>query len=206
MLREQFLQSFFNLLYTRLAWAYDLVAWTVSAGQWYRWVEAVLPFIEHGPVLEVGCGRGRLLRPIARLGYSVVAVDSSQQMVRYATEHSSQLVLCGNGQFLPFKYGHFATLITTFPAPYIIQRQTQEEFARVVQVAGLWLWIDAPALEPSFGNLLPNIITRLAKGSSSVQSTIPLLAQERSGGLWSVHRRRLRVGQTSVILRLARRL
>lgn len=206
MLREQVLHTFFNLLYTRLAWAYDLVAWAVSAGQWYHWVKAVLPFIEDGPVLDVGCGRGHLLRPIAQLGYSVVGLDSSAQMVCHARVHSGQEVLRGDGQFLPFKDGHFATLITTFPAPYIIERQTQEEFARVVQVGGLWLWIDAPALKPNFAHLLPNIITRLAKGSSSVQSTIPLLAQERTGGLWAVHQRQLRVGQTTVMLRLAQRL
>ncbi|HLQ60087.1 MAG TPA: class I SAM-dependent methyltransferase, partial [Gemmatimonadales bacterium] len=34
-----------------------------------------------GTVLEVGCGTGRILLPIARAGCSIVGVDSSRQML-----------------------------------------------------------------------------------------------------------------------------
>lgn len=34
-----------------------------------------------GPVLEVGCGTGRILIPIARAGTTIVGLDSSQQML-----------------------------------------------------------------------------------------------------------------------------
>lgn len=34
-----------------------------------------------GPVLELGCGTGRILLPLARAGHTVVGLDSSQQML-----------------------------------------------------------------------------------------------------------------------------
>ena len=204
MIRDKFLFHVFNLLYTRLAWAYDLVAWIVSAGQWYRWVEAALSFIEAGPVLEVGCGRGRLLQPIAELGYSVVGVDWTMQMARHAGRISQQPVLRADGRTLPFPDAYFGTLITTFPAPYILERQTQREFARVIRPGGLWLWVDAPAFEPVVMTALARFITQAAY-SVQEQSYPFFLAAERNGGLWLVHMERVVIGQTTVAVRVARR-
>jgi ubiquinone/menaquinone biosynthesis C-methylase UbiE len=39
-----------------------------------------------GPVLELGCGSGRLLLPLARAGYSVTGLDNSQAMLARARE------------------------------------------------------------------------------------------------------------------------
>lgn len=39
-----------------------------------------------GPVLEVGCGTGRVTLPIARSGVSVVGIDCSEAMLRQASE------------------------------------------------------------------------------------------------------------------------
>ncbi|MBP6016308.1 MAG: class I SAM-dependent methyltransferase [Candidatus Promineofilum sp.] len=37
-----------------------------------------------GPVLEIGCGSGRLLVPLARAGYTVTGIDSSPEMLAQA--------------------------------------------------------------------------------------------------------------------------
>ena len=34
-----------------------------------------------GPILEVACGSGRLLLPLARVGYELVGLDSSEPML-----------------------------------------------------------------------------------------------------------------------------
>lgn len=39
-----------------------------------------------GPLLELGCGTGRLLVPLARAGYAVTGVDLSPEMLRRARE------------------------------------------------------------------------------------------------------------------------
>jgi SAM-dependent methyltransferase len=40
-----------------------------------------------GPLLELGCGTGRLLLPLARAGYSVTGLDSSPAMLAIAHAH-----------------------------------------------------------------------------------------------------------------------
>jgi SAM-dependent methyltransferase len=207
MLRRSLLLQFFELLYTRLAWSYDIVAWLVSAGHWYRWGRAALPFIEEGPVLEVGCGRGRLLHPIANLGHRVLGVDRSLTMARYAAT-SGEPVLCASGQQLPIPAGAVGTLITIFPAPYVIDPETQREFARVVKPGGLWLWVDAPALDPAATTLLARGVTALADGRSDAHTlkARALLNEDRSGGLWQVDCRRVPIGPTTVAVRIARRI
>ena len=67
-MRRSLLQLFFDQLYTRLAWGYDGVAALVSGGQWYEWGAAALDYVELDPVLEGGCGRGRLLPRLAAAG------------------------------------------------------------------------------------------------------------------------------------------
>src|SRR4029450_11223347 len=49
-------------------------------------IELYLQFVESAgdPVLELGCGTGRILRQIARPGYSVTGVDSSPEMLAFA--------------------------------------------------------------------------------------------------------------------------
>lgn len=40
-----------------------------------------------GPVLEIGCGTGRILLPIARAGTTIVGLDGSTQMLERCREH-----------------------------------------------------------------------------------------------------------------------
>ncbi len=205
-MRRTLLQRFFGLLYTRLAWGYDVVAWLASAGHWYRWVEAAIPIVNTGPVLEVGCGRGRLLRPLAERGHQVTGVDYSGEMARHAAQESGQPVLQGDGRVLPFRDGQFATLVTTFPAPYVLEGETQREFARVVRPGGLWLWVDAPALNSTASTALARLVMRAAEGKASDDEVTRHLSQDRSDGLWSVRMERVSVGPTTVAVRIARRM
>jgi SAM-dependent methyltransferase len=46
-----------------------------------------------GPVLELACGTGRLLAPLASAGLAVTGVDSSETMLRRATERLARLGL-----------------------------------------------------------------------------------------------------------------
>ena len=45
-----------------------------------------------GPVLEIGCGTGRVSIPLAEAGFEVVGVDRSASMLRIAEEHRAALV------------------------------------------------------------------------------------------------------------------
>lgn len=197
------LQTLFTLLYTRFAWAYNYVAWLASAGYWYRWVNVCLPYIQEGKVLELGCGRGYLLKEITAKGYEVIGVDYAEEMCHYAHAQSGQPVLRADGRTLPFPDGTFQTVITTFPAPYIAEESTQRELARLVKEGGQWLWVDVPMLNLGGDTWLSWLVNRLTYGV--VPPIPPMFARDATGGLWNVTIERVVVGNTSIAVRRARK-
>lgn len=74
-----------------------------------------------GPVLELGCGTGRISVPLARAGVTLVGIDRSQPMLaraeerrRRATLSGSLALVRGDIRALPFRSGAFQTVL----APY----------------------------------------------------------------------------------------
>src|SRR5215216_2119126 len=78
------LRFFFYLLYHPFAFAYDLVAATVSLGRWNSWVLSVVPFIEGNRILEIGHGPGHLQRLLLNRKLLAVGIDESAPMGRLA--------------------------------------------------------------------------------------------------------------------------
>jgi ubiquinone/menaquinone biosynthesis C-methylase UbiE len=117
---------------------------------------------EGGPVLELGCGTGRLTTPVARTGVPVVGVDRSRPMLAFARRRGRRLsaanrprLVLGDIRKLPFPKGHFSVVM----APYgMLQSLTKErdlaatlvEAARVLRkgaTLGIDLVPDLPAWE-----------------------------------------------------------
>jgi SAM-dependent methyltransferase len=76
-------QSFNPTMYSLLARYYDLenAAFTEDLEFWIELAE------EHGsPVLELGCGTGRVLLPLAQRGFAVTGVDNSPEMLARLNE------------------------------------------------------------------------------------------------------------------------
>jgi SAM-dependent methyltransferase len=76
---------------------------------------------EAGPVLELGCGTGRLTMPVARTGVGVVGVDRSRPMLAFARQRARRLpkrqrprLAIGDIRALPFPGGQFSVVM----APY----------------------------------------------------------------------------------------
>jgi ubiquinone/menaquinone biosynthesis C-methylase UbiE len=81
-----------------------------------------------GPVLELGCGTGRVTRPLARAGIDVVGIDRSAPMLERAHRHRSRSrgrqarLVRGDIRALPFQARSFAMVL----APYgILQSLTK---------------------------------------------------------------------------------
>jgi len=66
-----------------------------------------------GPVLELGCGTGRVTAPVARAGVDIVGIDRSAPMLDRARARSLRLIR-GDIRSLPFQTGGFAAVL----APY----------------------------------------------------------------------------------------
>jgi ubiquinone/menaquinone biosynthesis C-methylase UbiE len=156
------LRFFFRLLYHPFAFAYDLVAATVSLGRWKDWIMEVVPFLSGTRILEIGYGPGHLQRFLLSRNLTVVGVDESAQMgclakrradayfhsqnIRLQTEQSKPSpqyhayaqsnLTRGLAQELPFAESAFDSVISTFPAEYIFDPHTLTEAHRVLTDAG----------------------------------------------------------------------
>lgn len=135
---------FLAWLYTRGAWAYDLVAGLVSLGRWNAWVRGMALWPEAEPgmwVLELGFGPGYLQAELARQGFRAAGVDLSPYMARRARRHLQarhlpvRLVLA-RAQGLPFPDETFHRVVATFPTEYILDPHTLREVARVLRPGG----------------------------------------------------------------------
>ena len=137
-LLQRFMHLFFHLLYHSFAFTYDLVAATVSFGDWKNWVYRILPFIKGTRLLELGHGPGHLQRLLLNRGLVAAAIDESTQMGRIAKRRlgSSHRLTRGLTRSLPYQSGIFDTIISTFPTSYIFQEETLSEVQRCLSDGG----------------------------------------------------------------------
>jgi SAM-dependent methyltransferase len=157
----------YHLLYHQLAFAYDPVAWIVSAGEWADWRRCVLPYLRSGPVLEIAHGTGTLSLDMADHGYAVTAIDLSPEMGRIASGKKrkwlaqkrpgshlpveARLVRAAVGpaliradvRRLPFRADHFSSAVATFPADFLFQPEAAREVHRALAPGGRWIIVPA---------------------------------------------------------------
>ena len=139
-----------HLLYTRFAWAYDLVAALVSRGRWWDWVLSAVDYLPGPMVLETGPGTGHLQRALSKRGLRSVALEPSWQMIlRFNRVKDSIELVNGYAQFIPFKSATFNQVVATFPTNYIIDPRSLAEIHRILAPGGLLViipvaWITGP--------------------------------------------------------------
>ena len=142
------IRTFFRLLYHEMAWTYDLVAWLVSFGQWKAWGRAAIPRLRGQRILELAHGPGHLLVAMRDAGLAPVGLDLSPQMGRLARERLRRMDRKGDtlraisplvrarAQAMPFRSGAFDSIVSTFPAEFIVEPATLKEIARVMKQEG----------------------------------------------------------------------
>ena len=74
------MRVFFYQLYHKYAWIYDIVAASVSLGNWRDWIVNVVPYLPGPRVLELGHGPGHLLQRLCENGIQVYGIDESPTM------------------------------------------------------------------------------------------------------------------------------
>lgn len=112
---------------------------------------APLPAAGGAPVLDLGCGDGRHLEPLAAAGLAVVGLDLSAPLLRAARSRPGPLPLVrGDMRNLPFGDGRFAAVLSLFTAfgyfgPDGGDREMVAGIARVLAPGGHWFldYLDA---------------------------------------------------------------
>jgi ubiquinone/menaquinone biosynthesis C-methylase UbiE len=140
-LRRTSLRLFFRLLYNEFAWAYDLVAWLASLGQWNAWGQTAIAHLSGERVLDLGHGPGHLLVALSRRGVSPVGLDLSPHMGRQAYRRVRRAgrtvpLLQGRAQALPFRAASLDSVVSAFPAEFIVDPSTVREVIRVLRPGG----------------------------------------------------------------------
>ena len=142
----------FHLLYHQMAFAYDAVAWVVSAGEWADWRRCVLPRLKAGSVLEIAHGTGMLSLDLTEAGHPVTALDLSPAMSRIAARkrlhwernrntQSGPRLLRADTLQLPFPSAAFDNVVCTFPAEFILKRRVLTEIGRCLKPGGRFVVI-----------------------------------------------------------------
>ena len=195
------LRFFFYLLYHPFAFAYDLVAATVSLGRWKDWVLSVLPFVEGARVLEIGHGPGHLQRALLSRGLFAVGIDESAPMGRLAYQNLKHYFLDqkanpqpssrgsgytqirlarGLAQHLPFPAACFDTVVATFPADYIFAPITLEEAYRVLSPGGCFVIL--PGASILGRGLMDRVMAFVFRITGETPPNLSEVLQERSKG------------------------
>lgn len=148
-------------LYYELAEIYDPVSALVSLGRWDVWRDVAFDLVEAEAtdgetILELGFGTGVLLHKLRKPRRTVIGVDRSPAMTAVAlrrmsvrsdglvdfsaselVEHKQNCVdmITGDAEQLPLTDHCVDTIVSTFPAPYILQPTTLAEYRRVLKVS-----------------------------------------------------------------------
>lgn len=131
----------FRLLYYEMSWTYDLISWIVSLGHWRDWQRVSIKYLVGSRILELAHGPGHLLLEMNKSGFQPVGVDLSPYMSRRALRRIRRRGVVipltrARAQGLPFPENSFDSLLSTFPAEFIIQDTTLEEANRVLCSGG----------------------------------------------------------------------
>lgn len=161
-LLQRTLGKFFELLYTHLAFSYDMIAWLSSMGQWRDWRNTAILDYDPGTILELGHGPGHLLLELKKKGVSVIGLDPSRQMNRLAQQKLRRSdftpeIVRGKAQALPFADKSVSAVVSTFPSNYIIDPTTLSEVGRVLPGGG---WLVIIGLIQITGKSIPDRFSR----------------------------------------------
>jgi len=147
-----------------------------------------------GRTLELGCGTGRLLIPLARRGARITGIDLSVAMLERARARRQRLprarrppMLRGDVRHLPFRASSFGLVI----APYgMLQSLTTDadldaalaSAARVLKRGG-WLGVDLVPDLPSWDTYRRQVRLRGRERTGATVTLVESVRQDRRRGL-----------------------
>jgi len=105
-------------------------------------ITAHFPHKEECSALEIGCGAGRILRPMARDFGRVVGIDVSGEMLKKATEIVDAELLETDGEHIPLEDSSidfvFSYLVFQHIKSYVVVENNFKDVARILKPGGLF--------------------------------------------------------------------
>jgi ubiquinone/menaquinone biosynthesis C-methylase UbiE len=177
----------FRLLYNEAAFTYDWVSAIVSIGQWRSWQRTGLGRLRGKRVLEIAHGTGNLLLDLAALGFAPIGMDLSRAMGEIARRKLARRALSiplvrARVQALPFANQVFPSLLSTFPAEFIVEPPAVAEFYRVLQPGGVLVVVPVAQITgPALADRLAEALFRLT-GQAATNWFAPVLHRYEQAG------------------------
>ena len=142
---------------------------------------------DHGRVLDVGCGYGRIAIPLAKAGFTVSGLDLSPTMIAAARENADSAdvaieFVVGSMTALPYEAGSFDIIACLWTAFYELLRVGEQEAAlgemwRVLALGGSGI-VEGPVYEEA---------TRAEIASAERHATDRRVRRSTVEGLINVH-------------------
>ena len=146
---------------------------------------------QDGPVLELGCGTGRIAIPVARAGVRIVGIDRSDEMLARArarikrTRLGGRLSLVrGDIRALPFRSRvKFSAVLAAYGILQSLTRErdltrTFESVARVLRRGGLFAIDVVPDL-PNWEEYRDRVSLKGRRGKNSTLTLVETVRQDR---------------------------
>jgi SAM-dependent methyltransferase len=131
--RARLLSAAFGLLYGPLAAFHEITGRLLFGASWHaRRVTLLLDLPRDGLVVDIGCGEGRLLGERALNDVARLGIEPSETMARRARRRGTP-VIRGDARQIPIASGVAAAIICSYPGPWIAERETWKEIARITR-------------------------------------------------------------------------
>lgn len=184
--RRGLLETVFRLLYTRLGFLHEPVGRAVFGAAWDQRRLHVLSGELSGPLLDLGCGEGRLLSSITAHNVFALGIEPSPAMTRRARRRGIR-VIRATAQSLPIRDAAIQRVIATYPGPWIIDPHTWDEIARVTVSGATVCVLLGGDITRGRGARVRNWLIRVAYGSGGgTFGQLPPLGNDRVTGDYSL--------------------
>jgi ubiquinone/menaquinone biosynthesis C-methylase UbiE len=105
-------------------------------------ITAHFPHKENLTALEIGCGAGRILRPMARDFGSVIGIDVSGEMIMHARDRVDADLYETDGEHIPLEDSSvdfiFSYLVFQYIKSYVVVENNFKEVARILKPGGVF--------------------------------------------------------------------
>jgi ubiquinone/menaquinone biosynthesis C-methylase UbiE len=133
---------------------------------WLQMIDELMDEVPRGHILDVGCGRGGMIKYLQKRG-EIIGLDISLESLQRASKHG-QTVL-GNARFLPFYDGQFDVVISRFVLHHIENyREALSEIHRCLKTNGYLVLIES---------VENNLLFRLGRTLFRRRDGLPILSR-----------------------------